>query len=88
MLWPARRNSTKSLFTERVDILDKLFELLGYLIDNDRGLTNHDTDYLKKLLNEAKKETCPYQKAVAKVFDIHFDCKDCPGKEERTNDEA
>lgn len=36
--------------------LDKLFELLDYLIANDRGLNNYDTEHLQELLEEAKDE--------------------------------
>lgn len=36
--------------------MNKLLELLAYLIDVDRGITNYDTQHLHKLLSEVRQE--------------------------------
>lgn len=42
------------IFVDHTEVLEKILYILEYLIDVDRGLTIYDTDYLRKLMDEAR----------------------------------
>ena len=38
------------------NVMNRILKIIGYLVEVDRGLTNYDTDYLKRELEDLRKE--------------------------------